>query len=80
MHYCAKTSDKVRNTTAFTFLWLWNSIVICSTKCHGSKGWGLDTKGGCKGAFSMEEFQLMVDPLDAAENLVKEMKVSVHFI
>ena len=46
-------------------------------------GGGVDTKGGCNWALSLEDFQYMLDPLDASKeygDLVKEMKVSVYFI
>ena len=47
------------------------------SKCWGG---GLTPRKAARGTFSLEDFQLMVDPLDTPEDLVKEMKVSVNLI
>ena len=47
-------------------------------------GEGVDAKGCCKGAFHLEDFQYMAEPLENPKpeygELFKEMKVSFYFI
>ena len=46
-------------------------------------GWGVYTKGGGKGAFQLEEFQMLEDPLvvdDKYGPVVKEVRVILNII
>ena len=70
MHYCAKPLEQVWKVTSFTRLWLWieyNRLVLLL--CHGKRhlqllGWGgLMPREAARGAFQLDCFQNMDDPL-----------------
>ena len=68
MHYCAKPIEKVWKVTALTRSWLLirnKSTVSClGQNLLRVLGWGgVYTEGSSEGAFQLEEFQMMEDPL-----------------
>ena len=80
-HYCAKPFEQVWKVTAFTRLWfLINSTIYPSCLLEKSSATaglgGFTLREAARGAFQLEEFPMMEDPLVVEEkygSIVKEV-------
>ena len=83
-HYCVKPIEKVWKVTEFTRTWLSIKSIMSWAKSSASAGLEWFTlKEVARGAFQLEEFQMLEDPLvvnDKYRSVMKEVRIKLNMI